>query len=176
MRWPLGCSSCSTSHNCAQNWGGLGAAAWGQPAAAWPAPKRFSGTCWLRPLRRGAQRLSRTGSGRDRRTQGCRGSNAAPSSSALPAPASARDGRGPAAIANVVRGVGQLLLAELLNPSPITALGLLIEVHAHQLTHHSRQAMAGAVGASQAAGHLGAEDRIHGNAKAAGHGRHVKRA
>ena len=57
----------------------------------------FSGTYCLKPLRRGAQRLSRTGSGRDRRTRGCRGSNAAPSSSALPAPASARDGHGPAA-------------------------------------------------------------------------------
>ena len=34
--------------------------------------------------------------------------------------------------------------------------------------------MAGAVGAGQAAGHLGAEDRIHGNTKTAGHGRHVE--
>ena len=77
-------------------------------------------------------------------------------------------------VAHVVGGVGQLAVTELLDPAPVAALGLLIELHPHQLLHHLLEAVAGAVGAGQAAGHLGAEQGRHGDAEPLGQGGHIK--
>ena len=77
-------------------------------------------------------------------------------------------------VAHVPCRIGQLDIGEIFNPTPVRALGLLVELHPHQLLHHLLEPMAGAVGAPQAAGHLGAENRIGGDAKVFSQGRHIK--
>ena len=70
--------------------------------------------------------------------------------------------------------IGQLDITEIFHPSPIGALGLLVELHPHQLLHHILEPMAGAIGAAQAAADLGAEDRVHRNRQIFSQGRHIE--
>ena len=76
--------------------------------------------------------------------------------------------------AHITGGIGELDLRQLLDPAPIRTLGPFVQLHTHQLIHHILEPMAGAIGAGQPAGHLGAEERRHGDAQPLGQGRQVE--